>query len=535
MIDFPPAKQESLRKYRTEFDATVGKLKRAMMDAFVRELRVNTNAFGELGGRFLIKDDYYELVTAGWSYKIVRPDDHGVGGGALKIEQHSTNPYGSPQDLLPSSVRNGCQALFAGIESWVDDKVEKWKDLPDYEDFTNIANQYQEVSKILSLNSGHLSGHIKTLEDCLGHPDLTGETIISFQDTFVNLMRPVLVNYGAVVAVLTSHFQAQHGLWVGGRAGFIDIVEEYTRVFNDMAQDPGTFDATIIIRAFQYAAAVAGVGSVAGALNWAAQTLTLMHLSAQQPSKRVNKSPGSLSEGMTALASALWELNDNIYDAEKEIREIAYDNLDIIGQEGGIDADGNFRVPVRKNLELILEPMEKFDMTHPEAIGMDGDLIKAIIDIPMKSVAEELHTLLRTTTTYDDEITDYARRDERVGVGRYGPSHVLHELNEVVCDLLRTLKWKVEQGGQQLWLAYQAHVSADGQAAIELAALNAKLAAGSGFDPWDYQTSSASPLPQICPMWVKNMTPGYADEFSNRPTDPVQVEPEDYLWREHKR
>ena len=150
----------------------------------------------------------------------------------------------------------------------------------------------------------------------------------------------------------------------------------------------------------------------------------------------------------------------------------------------------------------------------------------------MHAIAYKLHDLLRSTTTCHEDIAKYVLRHPAVGVGAYGPSEILQELNEVLCDLMSDLKWEVEQGARHLWSAYQVHVNANAQTAAELSGLNQALLDGSNYDPWDAQVRTTT-LERRSRWNMLNIS--YYDEFMNPSRDEVDEEPGDYDWQPFSR
>ena len=504
----------------------LGELKLAMIDAFICE-KTYGGILGFLQDRFVIEGTHYRLTTIGDSdigkteCRVVRPGSDGRGGGAQ-------DPPGQVAGIPDFT------GAFSEIRQWVNRLVRPWKCLPDPEEFKELVIAFEEVSTHLRRDGGTLSGTVEALARAASHSSLGGTTIQSFQSMYVNSQLTVLNGLSGIAAVVASHLQAQQGLWTGARVGFIDIIEEYTRVFQDLSHHHST-RAQVVLRALQYASVAAKAGSVGGALKLAAATLDLIGITDEEPSKTDTQKPRSFSQGKAALSAALDALNEDIFEAERKIRETAAENISRIREPGGYTAQGNRRLNNRENYELQPAPITDFSVLEPRNLGMDGDLIRAIVDGPMRQIAEKLHDLLGTTTTHDEEIANRAVRSASVGIGSYGPSGILRELNRLLCDLLRDLKLDVEHGADQLWLAYKAFIHEDSQAAADLAALNHELEYGRGYDPWGTKPPTESICPQpgrdYFPAWWALMDIGQEPTLCPNPTP--QTEPKDYEWRTH--
>jgi hypothetical protein len=225
--------------------------------------------------------------------------------------------------------------------------------------------------------------------------------------------------------------------------------------------------------------------------------------------------------------------------------------MQTIGRVEG-DINGKHVSDNRRYYDLSLAPVENFVVADPGHIGWDGDVITSIVNGPMRQIAEELHGQLLTLTTWDEEIASAVRRDSQLlGLGGYGPSQTVCELNEMLCDMLRDLLWEVETGASQLWLAYDAHMRGNTQAAAELATLNSSLPEGSGYNPWDFELPQADlydPMARemleleiwfpggrrsIREMMSDDFQDGY-DKYLDETKKPesIAVQPKEYDWKE---
>ncbi len=476
-----PERERALGIYRDSqrLEKTIGRLKRAMIDSFMAE-KVFGATFGHGGNRFQFKRDEYLLRSSqplGGDDHVARPDEFGEGGGRA----WKTMIPGVWDQSYSDSKELDYTAEFEDVRTWVD----------------NL--------------------------------DLAGGTVEAFRTKFVVNLRMVLNGHSCVAALLASSMAAQRGAWEEVGAGFVLIIETYTQVFNSLAGLDGSPDANVQVRILRYAAAAAADGPWATLLNGAAAALGLVALSRGE-APQDNRSPESFAQGKAALDGALDALNRGLYETEKRIRDTITDSMEEIGSIERI-VDGRQYPDNRQNYDLALAPITDFSVTHPERIGWDGGTIASIVNGPMHEIAEGLHDQLRITTTWDLDIAETVKRHALLGLGTYGPSAAVHELNEVLCDLLGDLKWEVETGASQLWLAYDANMRCNDQAAADLAALNAQLPQGSGYDPWDFQPGGLPSSPEgrvsVIPIWRMMSVP----EFETKP-EVVEAEPTEYQWQE---
>ncbi len=512
-----------------QVEDAIGRLKRAMIDSFMAE-KVFGATFGHGGNRFQFKEDEYLLCNSnplGGEDHVARPNEFGDGGGRA----WKTVIPGA-WDLSYSDDREfDFTAEFEDIRSWVNDLVNKWiKEVPDPASIGEITNRFSGVCDSLRLDGGTISGYVNQLEQDLANSDLAGHTIGAFRTKFTTNLRTVLNGHSCIAAILASTMAAQRAAWEEVGAGFVLIIEAYTRVFNSLAGIGGTPGAKIQVQILQRAADAAADGPWATVLNAAAAALGLISLPGGGGADD-NRSPVSFAAGKAALKGALEALNDGLYDAEKNIRDTIFDNIVEIGSTKRV-IDGNQYPDNRQNYDLTLAPVTDFSVADPEGIGWDGEVIGSIADGPMREIAEELHEQLRITTTWDGDIVELVKRDSLLGLGTYGPSSAVHDLNEMLCDLLGDLKWEIETGASQLWLAYDAHMRNNEQAAADLAARNAQLSQGSGCDPWDVNLRRGlAPRPgeraSIIPTWP---TP----EFETK-AEKIEEVPSEYRWQERER
>ena len=516
-------------------DEAIGRLKRAMIDSFMAE-KVFGATFSHGGNRFEFKTDEYLLRSNAYPVEgddhVARPDEFGNGGGRAwktMIPGVWDQSYGDSREL-------DYTAEFDDIRAWVDNLVDKWVlQTPDPAYIGEAASRFDRVCTSLRPDGGTVSGHVNQLEQDLGSPDLAGTTIGAFRTKFVVNLRTVLNGHSCIAAVLASNMAAQRAAWEEVRAGFVLTVEAYTRVFRSLAGlEGGSPDANVQVRILRYAADAAADGPWATVLNLAAAALGLLALP-KDGGKEDSRSPRSFAEGKSALEAALDALNRDLYDTEKSIRDTISHNIVEIGSTKRI-IDGREYPDNRQHYDLSLAPITDFSVADPDRIGWDGSVIGSIADGPMREIAEGLHEQLRITTTWDSSLAEAVKRHSLLGLGTYGPSAAMHELNEMLCDLLGDLKWEVETGASQLWLAYDANMRHNDQAATDLAALNAQLPQGSGYDPWDYEPPRSPALSpglrgsSTIPLWRMMVVP----EFESRP-EKVERESADYQWQERER
>lgn len=534
-----PDRREGLQKYGDNFgnrsdynigNEVLGPLKRAMIDAFIAEKSFG-GVFGHIQDRFAIDGAWYKLETGGdgdtgstecW---VKRPGPDGRGGGAHDPAHSAAG--------VPDYTGH-----FSDIRHWVNDQVSRWKELPDPAGFEELATAFGDVAAALKRDGGTLSGLVGDLNTKTSHDALAGSTISAFRNMFVIHTPTVLNGLSGIATLLVSYFQAQYGLWVAAQVGFVQIVEKYTQVFRDLSQHTST-RGDVVVRALQYAASAANAASLSGALNLAAETLQLTGLGSGEPSKSVSCSPDSFADGREKLREALNALNEDIYEAEKKIRDTAVENILHISSTGGYNAEGNYHQNNRENYDVLLAPEDiqaVADLRMVDfRIAMDGSLVDGIVNGPMEDIATKLHNLLLTTTGCHESIARCAKRgDSRIGVGTYGPGWVLQELNEVLCDLLQDLRSEVERGARQLSLACQVHMDHNAQVAADLAAVSQSLQDGSGYDPWDVKPPSV-PLPGFSDGWIERMTtalhPAHIEEFETTSNSQIEEEPEGYEWK----
>jgi len=455
-------RQGYLTQYRDDLSSTVGRLTQAAIDAFVLTQGYSKTPDGQ---GYCWQADPLTFT---------RPDSNGIGGGIYTTAIDRDDPNTDYMRWLTE---------FDGIRRRINTLVDPWLKLPDPRWIAEVSGAFEAVANDLA-ESGNVASLVGTLQASCNNDVLAGRTMNAFRGKFVDQLTKVRNGHSGVAGMVAYYLNAQKGMWDATRANFVELLEASTTAFKAIAKNPNhAADFEVLTRVLQYAVSVANATNAKGAIGLAKDTLGLITFATSERSKPISGKPRTFEDGMATLKSAVDTLGEAVLNTESRIRENVAETICKIGDTG--ESSRHAMPNNRENYDLSLAQIYEFVIDDQPRIGMHREAMCAITNIDMPPIWERLDFLVGMTRDWDEEISLAVQRPASIGLGTYGPSWMLRELNELLHDLLGDLARDVEEGSSQLMAAFEFQVSHDSTTAAELAAMNQAVTEDNGYHPWD--------------------------------------------------
>ncbi|MCL2849310.1 MAG: hypothetical protein FWE61_04610, partial [Micrococcales bacterium] len=275
-----------------EFDACVGRLKRAAIDAYVCSQSLPHR------DHFQISGDHYEAKNPRWAW-IARPGPDGTGGGYYVVNPNARwqqidpkPPMCETEADLSRTEMSECRRIqrFDEIRAEIDDIVEPWRKLPDPEEIGVVVDSWRAVfvdmcdrAERPDTGAGSLRpnlGHIKDVLD--GHDYLGRHMQSSTIDTFksyVDNLRVAVDCCQDTALVIGVAIAAEQALWECARKDFCVIISATASAMEKCARAAGKggdFDISALLSAA--GVVVGAVGLFTGPIGSSVATATSIGL-----------------------------------------------------------------------------------------------------------------------------------------------------------------------------------------------------------------------------------------------------------------
>lgn len=436
--------------------ALVGELKRAAIDAWMRDRSIQAASSDLIPEWHIENDRYASDVNDGHQTFVTRPGTDGSGGG-----EWSSNFFIS--DWIQSgSKSDSYRASFDAIRQRIDQAVAPWLDLPDPTDLGPVLNDCTSIVSKLSTNvsnyssgqstsAGHIDDFKLDTEQILG--DMSGQTIDAFRQSF---LRPMWRGFGTYCDVSVGQVEAviaQQGLWENSREGFVSTLEEAIRVCNAIAayEAPSQWGVSFTVVGWITATVAAlttgGLSTVASLAGVATDMIT-SHPDATPANL---PGPGTYSGAMDTFEESLGTLNEQIAQEESNIQDHLNTKLALLVSPDGSDVGSGTEEPeddVNPSLPSVnpdnLDISGQGVYVNPERLADLWGTYLPDLSLHLNQTADEYLGL----STYSA-----VSRDSRIGNGPSGPSGAFADVTNAQYRLLRDAAWDVDLGARQMELA----------------------------------------------------------------------------------
>lgn len=447
-----------------DLGTTIGQLKRAAIDAFMRCERAGWD----------VREDEYRVSSRGPDFMVSRPGPDGEGGGNWSSSEWLGDPFGWNNDHKDAEY----SGIFDEIRSTIDELVKPWLDLPDPEKISLEVEHLRQAFRTLSLGSsaaggeatgaGTLAGHLTMIQE--NSDELAGATIATFKAQFVAQLPAVIGGHHALTVVLGSALAAQQGIWEAARQDVTEIIASAKDAFTAVAEGGGG-DWTVLLTVAGYAGKgfnIFATGGMKKAVEVGNLALEVLKGATTGEKKESKASGGDYASTMDGFVQALEDLNSAITAEETAVQDNMTTNL------ANVRAD---------QTSYDLQPPPPLT-AEEEIIVITPSLVDEIVDVYLPAVATELGTA--ASHVYDGWGRYPYQRDAAVGLGTYGPSEEVNELNWMLYELLKNLQMEVGNGATNLKLAVEHVLTADDDVRRALEEHAERVARRADlYDPWD--------------------------------------------------
>ena len=229
------------------FDDLVGPLKRSAIDAYMTS--------PELGVWEIEGDRYTQDSANGGDAYVTRPDENGEGGGDWETDNPVADFFGVDRD-------EEFKTAFDDLRSWIDDKLKRWRDIPNGDDIATLAEYMRQAGKTLSTGvsssgdavtgDGGIVGDLVVIQE--NSDAMAGGMITAFKTDFLLQLGAAISGQHAIALILGGHLAAQERMWTGARESVVALIEQSTQAFKAAAKE-AELDWKVVLKVTGYVAA----------------------------------------------------------------------------------------------------------------------------------------------------------------------------------------------------------------------------------------------------------------------------------------
>lgn len=461
-----------------EFDALVGHLKQASIDAYMDDA-----GFDLVGGKYssvVVSPDPMGRGMS-WTTLVARPGEDGNGGGDGEMICSAAVP--------PQSV--SYQDEFNQVRAQIDALVQPWRDLPSPAEVQAVEQQCVTLNTgfagTASFSQGNVGGVgiIATNLDQVrtNSQAFTGRTGERFKSQFLGRVGAVCGGLWATSVLATTMVHVQAKMWEVARqdiANVLDITKVAMAGSCNGAQE--RLDASLKVAGIVIKVAKEFVPGLAGAaLGTAGIALDLLQ-DAIAPEAEVPKlGGGTYAEVLTSFTDALKAINEQITAQERLIDDTLVRNLAAIQTAGK-----TIRHP---DAGTAAEHANPYDVEVPPISSTKGvritnyELVAGIWQECLPKVSHELEGL--AVKSRDCMTWNALHRNAGVGIALSGPSMNFGQLTWKIYEMANDLAWDVTMGAKDLKLVVTAMREHDADSAAKLREFAKTMSRPGPYDAWD--------------------------------------------------
>ena len=459
-----------------EFDALVGRLKRAAIDAYMDDY-----GFSAVGGDYTkteVSDGGFPLSA---TTVVDRPGEDGNGGGA-GTRQVTMSPT---PDVVSYHER------FDQVRSQIDALVQPWRDLPSPAQIQVVEQQCVTLNTgfagTASFSQGNVGGVgiIATNLDQVrtNSQAFTGRTGERFKSQFLGRIGAVCGGLWAMSVLATTMVHVQAKMWEAARqdvADALDIGKVAMAGSCNGAQERLNMslkvDGIVIKVAKEFVPGLAGA-----ALGTAGIALDLLQDATAPEANVPQMGGGTYEEVLKSFTDTLNTINEQITAQERLINDTLVRNLAAIQAAGK-----TIRHP---DDGTAAEHANPYDVEVPPISSTKGvritnyDLVAGIWQECLPKVSHELKDL--AVTSRDCMTWEALQRNAGIGIALSGPSVSFGELTWKLCEMANDLAWDVTMGAKDLKLVVTAMREHDEASAAKLRKFAESMSRPGPYDAWD--------------------------------------------------
>ena len=351
-----------------DLDKSIGRLKRAAIDAYVRD---------KIGGgaeSFTRNKDGYEMVFSGTTMGIGRPGPDGEGGGTgFKTSTYNSGPnYGGGS----STSELDYTKEFNSVRRKIEDIVEPWRKLPNPETIDRVLSGCRGAVSHLSISLGSegkgvaggiLETKLNSVHEQLAH--MSGNTVNAFRSNVIESLQHVIGGLSAASTYWTAALGYEHGIFKKARESVVDIIEKGIESFEAVAKKSATEGRFSIIleigklakEGFSLIPGGAAASAIVSKLE-----LGLSTLKGLANEKTVSQTSGSYDDALASLTKAFTQLNETITTAEKAVEKNLIDNMSEMRKK-------------KSSYDLKLAAAKSSDVSTSERLNIDQSRVVDIL------------------------------------------------------------------------------------------------------------------------------------------------------------
>ena len=454
-----------------DLDESIGRLKRAAIDAYVRD---------KIGGgaeSFTRNKDGYEMVFTGTTMAIVRPGPDGEGGGTgFKASTSNSGPnYGGGSG---STSELDYTKEFNSVRRKIEDIVEPWRKLPNPETIDRVLSGCRGAVSHLSLSLGSggkgvaggiLETKLNSVHEQLAH--MSGNTVNAFRSNVIESLQHVIGGLSAASTYWTAALGYEHGIFKKARESVVDIVEKGIESFEAVAKKSASSDLKTVITIGKLAKEGFSLIPGSEAVSTIVKTLQLglETLSGLADTKEVSQTSGSYDDALSSLTKAFSQLNETVTTAEKKVEKNLIDNMNEMRKR-------------KSSYDLKLAAAKSSDVSTSERLNIDQSRVVDILTRSKPKIIDELNSAWHEIQSV--HMTTCVSRPGKIGIGINGPSSKFHDMKWLIHDLIEELTKETEYAFKDFEIAVELIEQGDSASKTKLEEMEQKIKDGSGLRPW---------------------------------------------------
>lgn len=306
-----------------DLDSSVGRLKKAAIDAYMAEDGFYEDLLGE--------NKYYKWGWAPNGYEM--PNAAGEGGGKV--------------DGMPWAD----DISFDGIRSRVDNAVDRWRGLPTgsgadpYKTSTSTAaaSLGASGSGASVADDGAIFTSANTMGDLLNQ-QLVASFIEPMMDKYYTQFKGVAQSLGAAAAILQINYAMQSSMWQGARSDVASIVEKGTTACADYAESKAAANLSVTLGVVGTVAAAVATVATAGTAAPLVGSMVALSTAASTAVTAISADASITGDGydpiMSSFEDSLEKLRQAVEDQETAVRTMLTGAVNhISGDPAGFNLD----------------------------------------------------------------------------------------------------------------------------------------------------------------------------------------------------